>query len=269
MEQARDDKTIVITGATSGIGRATAVALAAHHPRLVILARDRARGEEVAGQLVRNGADHADVVACDLSLMASVREAAAALHRRHDRIDVLINDASVFLPRRELTPEGHERMMATNHLGPFLLTNLLLGLLTAAAPSRVITVSAPSTVAPEPDDLDSAARFSAVRAFGRSKAAELLFTYALARRLRDRSVSVNAYHPGVTRTGLMANAPLPMKLVGVVLRVTAGTPEQAAAGLVDLALSPRFDDVTGQLVHDGKSIKATCLQRPLHRESSP
>ena len=117
-------------------------------------------------------------------------------------------------------------------------------------------MTAPSTVAPKPDDLDSAARFSAVRAFGRSKAAELLFTYALARRLRDTSVSVNAYHPGVTRTGLMANAPLTMRLLGVLLRITARTPEQAAASLVDLALSPRFDDVTGKLVHDGEPIKA-------------
>jgi NAD(P)-dependent dehydrogenase (short-subunit alcohol dehydrogenase family) len=250
------EKTIAITGVTSGIGRATALALGARHQRLVMLTRSQERGQEVARHARQYGASEAEVLVCDLSLMASVRQAAAEIRERHDRIDVLINDASVFLSHRDVTAEGHERMMATNHLGPFLLTNLLLDLVIAGAPSRVIAVTAPSTVAPDPMDLESASGFRAVRVFGRSKAAELLFTYALARRLHDKAVSANAYHPGVTRTALMANAPLPMTMMGAVLRITARKPERAATGLVDLALSPSFDDMTGRLVHDGRPIEA-------------
>lgn len=188
--------------------------------------------------------------------MASVSEAVAEFKRRHDRLDVLINDAAVFLCSREVTSEGRERMLATNYLGPFLLTNLLLDRLAAAAPSRVINVSAPATTAPDPDDLDGERHFSPVRAFGRSKAAELMFTYALARRGLARGISVCAYHPGVTRTALMKGAPLLMRGIGAVMNLTARTPERTAEGLIDLALSPAFEGMTGKLLHDGKPMKA-------------
>ena len=256
MADAANGATVLISGATSGIGRATVVGLAARGSRLVLLARDRARGEDV-GMLARTaGAASAEVLVCDLSLMASVRQAVAEFERRHDRLDVLINDAAVFLSGRDVTSEGHERMIATNYLGPFLLTNLLLDRLAAAAPSRVINVTAPATTAPDPDDLDGERRFSPVRAFGRSKAADLLFTYALARRVQARGISVCACHPGVTRTPLMKDAPPLMKGIGAVMNLTARTPERAAKGLIDLALSPAFEGETGQLLHDGKPMMA-------------
>jgi len=245
-----------MTGATSGIGKATALALARGGLNLVLLTRDLARGETTAEALRHAGAASVETVGCDLSLMHSVREAAAEFRRNHNRLDVLINDASVFLSTREVTSEGHERMFATNHLGPFLLTNLLVDLLIAAAPSRVINVTAPSTIAPDPDDIESTRRFSPATTFGQTKAAELMSTYALARRLQDRGVGVNAYHPGVTRTGLMRNAPMLMRALGAVLSISARTPERAAEGLVELAFSPRFEGMTGLLIHDGESIKA-------------
>ena len=256
MEDGASRPTILISGATSGIGRATALGLAARGSRLVLLARDRPRGEGVVALARTAGAASAEVLVCDLSLMASVRGAVAEFERRHDRLDVLINDAAVFLGKRDVTSEGRERMIATNYLGPFLLTNLLLDLLAAAAPSRVINVTAPATTAPDPDDLDGARRFSPVRAFGRSKAADLMFTYALARRVQARGISVCAYHPGVTRTPLMKGAPPLMKGLGAVMNLAARTPERAAKGLVDLALSPGFEGVSGRLLHDGKPIKA-------------
>ena len=248
--------TILISGATSGIGRATALGLAARGSDLVLLARDRARAEDVATLARAAGAASAEVLDCDLSLMASVSQAVAEFKRRRDRLDVLINDAAVFLSSRDLTSEGHERMLATNYLGPFLLTNLLLDRLAAAAPSRVVNVTAPATTAPDPDDLDGERRFSPVRAFGRSKAADLMFTYALARRAQALGISVCAYHPGVTRTPLMKGAPPLMRGIGTVMNLTARTPEQAAKGLIDLALSPAFERMTGQLIHDGKPMKA-------------
>jgi NAD(P)-dependent dehydrogenase (short-subunit alcohol dehydrogenase family) len=256
MAGAAGSVTILMSGATSGIGRAAALGLAARGSVLVLLARDPARGEDVATLARKAGAASAEVLDCDLSLMASVREAVAEFKRRHDRLDVLINDAAVFLGTREVTSEGRERMIATNYLGPFLLTNLLLDRLAAAAPSRVINVTAPATTAPDPDDLDGEGRFSPVRAFGRSKAADLMLTYALARRVQARGITVCAYHPGVTRTPLMKDAPPLMKGIGAVMNLTARTPERAAKGLVELALSPAFEGVTGQLLHDGKVMKA-------------
>ena len=247
---------ILVTGATSGIGRAATLNLAARGAGLVLVARDHTRGEEVAALARKAGATSAEVLSCDLSLLSSVREAASEFKRRYGRLDVLINDAAVFLGSRSVTAEGRERMLATNYLGPFLLTNLLLNELVAGAPSRVINVSAPATTAPDPDDLDSERRFRPTLAFGRSKAADLMFSYALSRRLQARGVSVCAYHPGITRTGLMKDAPTLMKLVGAVLNLTARTPERAAQGLVELAVSPAFGNVTGKLIHDGKPIKA-------------
>ena len=256
MAGAAKGATILISGATSGIGRAAALGLAARGSVLMLLARDHARGEDVAALARTAGAASAEVLDCDLSLMDSVREAVVEFQRRHDRLDVLINDAAVFLGTREVTSEGHERMLATNYLGPFLLTNLLLDPLAAAAPSRVINVTAPATTAPDPDDLDGERHFSAVRAFGRSKAADLMFTYALARRAQALGISVCAYHPGVTRTPLMKHAPPLMKGIGAVMNLTARTPERAAKGLIELAVSPAFEGVTGKLVHDGKPVKA-------------
>ena len=261
MTESAESAAILVTGATSGIGRAVTLGLAARGARLVLLARDPGRAEEVAVLARRAGAASVEVCACDLSLLSSVREAAAQIKTRHQRLKVLVNDAAVFLHDRQVTAEGHERMLATNYLGPFLLTNLLLDELVAGAPSRIINVSAPSTTAPDPDDLDGERRFSPTRAFGKTKAAELQFSYALSRRLRSRGVTVNAYHPGVTRTGLMRDAPTLIKLLSVALNLTARTPERAAQGLVELALSPAFEGVTGKLIHDGKPIKAPFVDK--------
>jgi len=248
--------TILVTGATSGIGRAAALGLAARGVDLVLPVRDRSRGEEVAVLARQAGAASVEVIDCDMSLMSSVSAAAAEFKRRRTRLDVLINDAAVFLGGRNVTSEGHERMFATNYLGPFLLTNLLLDELVAAAPSRVINVTAPATTAPDLDDLDSERQFKPVTAFGRSTAAKLLFTYALARRLEPQGVSVFACHPGVTRTPLMREAPTAMRVFGAVLNIAARTPERAAQGLIDLALSPGLEPLSGSLVHDGRTIRS-------------
>jgi len=248
---------VVMTGGTSGIGRAAALELARRGLAIVLLVRDPVRGDSTAQELIRAGADPTMVVECDLSLMSSVRRASAELHARCQRIGVLINDASVFLRDRQLTSEGHERMFATNVLGPFLLTQLLLDLLIAAAPSRVINVTAPSTVPPNPVDIDSAGRFAAARVFGQTKAAELMMTYKLARRLLDAGVTVNACHPGITRaTGLMRDAPLSMRVFSLLVNLAARSPERAGQGLAALAVSPAFERTTGALLHDGKPIKA-------------
>jgi len=256
MARVGDVPTILMSGATSGIGRSTALGLATRGVNLVLPVRDATRGEEVAALAREAGAANVEIIDCDLSLMSSVRAAVAEVKRRHSRLDVLINDAAVFLGDRKVTSEGHERMFATNYLGPFLLTNLLLDQLVAAAPSRVINVTAPATTAPDLDDLDSERQFKPAMAFGRSTAAKLLFTYALARRAEPRGVSVFACHPGVTRTPLMREAPPAMRMFGAVLNIAARTPERAAVGVIDLALAPGLEGLSGHLVHDGEAMRS-------------
>jgi len=197
----------------------------------------------------------------DLSSLASVRGLAADFGARCSKLDALINNAAVFLSSRKVTPEGFEQMFATNYLGPFLLTRLLIPYLEAAKPSRIINVTAPSTTRPNLDDLQGERKFSPLGAFGASKAADLLFTYALARRLEGRGITVNAYHPGIMRTGLNSSAPTLVRLVAGVLNLFAGaSPEKASEELVQWTMSDRFAATNGQLVHGGKTITAPFIE---------
>ncbi|WP_343424764.1 SDR family NAD(P)-dependent oxidoreductase [Candidatus Amarolinea dominans] len=166
---------------------------------------------------------------------------------------VLINNAAVFKQQRILTGEGLELMFATNHLAPFLLTNLLLDMLQAGTPSTIITVSAPSTSKLSFDDLQGVRSFSALNAFGASKAANLLFTCALARRLAGKRVTANAYHPGIVRTSLMREAPAPMRLLLSLFSFMAQPPEKAAEGLVWLA-ETQAGGANGQLFRGQKPM---------------
>jgi NAD(P)-dependent dehydrogenase (short-subunit alcohol dehydrogenase family) len=250
-------KIYLVTGATAGIGAATATGLARLGATVLAVARDKARGEAKVAE-IRAASGNPDVylLVADLASQASIRMAVEEFKRRYDRLHVLINNAAVFLNKRLLTPDGYEMIFATNHLGPFLLTNLLLDSLKRGATARVINVSAPSTSRINFDDLQGERSYNAIQAFGASKAANLLFTYALARWLQGRGVTANAYHPGIVRTNLMSQAPAPMRLMGGLLNLFGATPERAAEGLIDLATSDQFEGVTGQLIHNGKAIKA-------------
>jgi NAD(P)-dependent dehydrogenase (short-subunit alcohol dehydrogenase family) len=244
----------LVTGATAGLGKAAAVQLAQRGATVVIVARTQAAGDAAVAE-IKTQTSRATVSALsgDLSSLAAVRRLAAQFREGHDRLHVLINNAAVFKQQRTVTGEGLELMFATNHLAPFLLTNLLLDRLQASAPSTVITVSAPSTSKLNFDDLQGARRFSALNAFGASKAANLLFTFALARRLGGVGVTANAYHPGIVRTRLMREAPAPMRLLLSLFSFMAQPPEKAAAGLAWLA-ETRGGGVSGQLFHGQKPI---------------
>jgi NAD(P)-dependent dehydrogenase (short-subunit alcohol dehydrogenase family) len=248
----------LVTGANAGLGRATASKLAAMEEHVVMVCRDQARGvaarDEIKGQ-TKN--ESVDLMVADLSSMASVRSLVDEFLAKNQKLDVLVNNAGVFLANREVTPEGFERMFATNYLGPFLLTRLLLPSLEAGKPSRIINVTAPSTTKPDLDDLQGGKKFSSLGAFGASKAADLLFTYALARRLEGRGVTVNAYHPGIVKTDLNRTAPGAVKLIGGVMNLFAGRPPAVAAeDLVKLATSDEFTQTSGLLLHRSKPISA-------------
>ena len=202
------DRTVVITGGNSGVGKATAVALAASGNRVVITARSRPRGEEAIADIRRDaGSDAVDLAVFDLADLGSVRAGAADLLDRFESIHVLVNNAGVVLSDRRVTVDGYETTLAVNHLGHFLLTSLLADRLVASAPARVINVSSTAHRSARRgldfDDLQSVRHYSGMRTYGASKLANILFTNELARRLVavDAGVTANALHPGTVATG--------------------------------------------------------------------
>jgi NAD(P)-dependent dehydrogenase (short-subunit alcohol dehydrogenase family) len=251
-------KVCLVTGASSGIGRATTMALSEVGAVVVMVCRDGARGKAARAKVVSESGNQSPVLmTADLSSPASVRALAADFSSKYPRLDLLVNNAAVFVGERIVTPDGFELMFATNYLGPFLLTRLLIPNLEAAAPSRVVNISAPSSIMPEFDDLQGERAFGAIGAFGASKAADLLFTFALARRLQGRGVAVNAYHPGLVRTRLVRKAPTAVRAITGVLNVFMGvSSKRASRGLVHFASSPDFEGTTGALVHDGKTMNS-------------
>ena len=244
----------LLTGATLGIGRAAAEALVPMGMELVLVARDRARLESLAAELRRRtpGA-RVEVLAGDLSRMSEVRRIAREFRATHPRLDVLANNAGALFARREETSEGLERTLALNHLAYFVLTEELLPVLTASAPSRIVNVSSDAHVGMrlDLDDLNyTRGRYRPFVAYGRSKLMNILFTRELARRLEGTRVSANAMHPGFVRSGFGQNNPGFLGKFIKLGQVFARTPERGAQTLVYLATSPEVEGVSGKYFHD-------------------
>jgi len=246
-------KTVVVTGGNSGIGLETAVALAGAGAAVVITARDRGRGEAAAADIRRrSGSDRVDLAVFDLASLASVRQGAADLLARCPRLDVLVNNAGLILTDRQETVDGYEATFAINHLGPFLLTALLLDRLGQSAPSRVVTVASTAHQSARKgldfDDLQSRSRYSGMRAYGASKLANILFTTELARRLDGTGVTANCLHPGTVATGYARDGDTRgVVAFGVkVIRPFILTAEKGAVTSVYLASSPAVEGVTGR-----------------------
>jgi NAD(P)-dependent dehydrogenase (short-subunit alcohol dehydrogenase family) len=185
----------------------------------------------------------------DLSSMASVRTVAREINRAGGHIDALVHTAATFTTRFQKTPDGLELMLETNHLGPFLLTNLLRDRLVGGG--QVITVTAPSTTRVEMERLLDRERFNAMHTFGATKAANLMFTFELARRAKRWDVRANAFHPGVVRSELMRDAP---RALGFLSGLLSRSPDRAAQDLADLALSPAFAGTTGWFFRGARRI---------------
>ena len=239
-------KVCVVTGATSGIGKAAATALARLGAQVVLVGRDRGRAEATAAQIGSVATQPPMVDVADLGAMDQVRALAERLAAL-ERIDVLINNAGLVLGERRGTPDGFEHVFAVNHLAPFLLTNLLLPRLTASAPARVITVTsdAHSAARLDLDDPNLEHGWDSWRSYANSKLANILFTRELARRLQGTGVTANCAHPGVVRTGFGREA-RPLLRLGVTLaRPFLLSPERGADTIVYLASSPEVADETG------------------------
>jgi retinol dehydrogenase 12 len=242
-------KVCLLTGATRGIGRAAADALARTGVTLVLVGREAARTEETV-RAVRQASGNARVegLVADLSLRREVRRLAADFRARHQQLHVLVNNAGAIFTRREETAEGTEKTLALNHLGYFLLTQELLEVLKASAPSRIVNVAsaAHQGMRLDFDDLENRKRYSGFHAYGQSKLMNILFTVELARRLAGTGVTANALHPGVVATGFGRNSPGLFRTLVALGAPFLQRPEQGAETLVYLATSPEVAGVTGK-----------------------
>jgi NAD(P)-dependent dehydrogenase (short-subunit alcohol dehydrogenase family) len=240
--------TIVISGATGAIGSVTAGVLARRGARVVLMARPSVRLDELVTRL--GGADNRlSSVPVNLASLPSVRAAAGEINRIGGHVDALLNVAAVFSPTYQKTKDGFELMLATNHFGPFLLTNLLRDRLLGGG--RVVTVAAPSTTRIEMERLMSKQDFNGLHTFGATKAANLMITFELARRAKRWDVRANAFHPGLVRSELMREAPRAIRFAA---KLISGSPNRAAQDLADLATSPAFAGTTGWLFNGTRRI---------------
>jgi retinol dehydrogenase-14 len=236
----------------------------------VMVGRDPARTEAAKAQVIgRAGAKAEDVssLLCDFSSQADVRRLAEAFRAHHDRLDVLVNNAGGVNKRRLTTVDGIEMTLAVNHLAPFLLTNLLLDLIVRSAPARIVTVSSighrQGTI--DFDDLGFTRGYSIMRAYSRSKLANVLFASELARRLARQDVTgvtSNSMHPGSVDTNIWSGAPLWAKpIIRLLFRPFFITAEQGAAHVIDLAVNPDLAGVTGQYFERGRMVNPSPLAR--------
>jgi NAD(P)-dependent dehydrogenase (short-subunit alcohol dehydrogenase family) len=248
----------VITGASRGIGRATALGLAELGASLVLVCRRREDGEAVSEEIAVRQQVPVDVVPADLSSQASIRQAAAEMRSRHSVIHVLINNAGVIPQHRQVTEDGLEMQFAVNHLAYFLLTNLLLPQLRAGAPARVVNVSSGvhSHASLDFSDLQASGRYDPKEVYSRTKLANLLFTYELARRLPAAEVTVNSLTPGVVATGMLADY-MGVPRTGRGDSSFGATPKEGAEASIYLASSPDLAGVTGKYFTRKKQVSSS------------
>ena len=248
-------RTVLVTGGSGGIGRATAVGLAIMGAHVAITGRDRERTESAAREIRTAGGGEVDVVVADLSSQSEVRRLADEVLQSLSRIDVVVNNVGGYWHTRHITADGLERTFALNHLAPFLLTNLLIERLKQSAPARVVTVSSSAHRSGriDFDDLQGERSYSGARAYGQSKLANLLFTYELASRLQGTSVTANALHPGVVRTAFGAeDASTVQRLFTPFVRPFLRSPAEGAATSIHLASAPDLEQVTGRYFANSK-----------------
>ncbi len=242
-------KTVLITGANQGIGKASAVALGKMGARLVLVCRNADKGRATIAELEGEGVRGAELITCDLGSQADVRRAAAEFKAGHERLDVLLNNAGLLVTSKRTTVDGIEETFAVNHLGPFLLTNLLLDVVKATPAARVVNVSSEAHRSGKMvwEDLAFETRsYRAFTAYCQSKLCNILFTRELARRLQGTGVTANCLHPGVVASGFGQTYGGFMSVLIRIAHPFMITPEEGARTQVWLASSPDVEGVTGK-----------------------
>ena len=262
MDISMKGKNVLVTGATNGIGLVTAHELAHMGAQVTIVSRNAEKCALVAEAIKTGTGNPVEFIAADLSSLAGIMQAAASFKQRHTRLHVLVNNAGGFFFKRSITSDGFEMTFALNHLNYFLLTNLLLDVLSASTPARVVNVASGTHIGAKLDfnNLQGEKRYDAIRAYRQSKLANILFTYELARRLEDTGVTANALHPGYVNTGISLNNGFFFRVfVRLSARLFGRKPEEGAQTSIYLASSPQLAGVTGKYFADCQPVKSSPL----------
>jgi NAD(P)-dependent dehydrogenase (short-subunit alcohol dehydrogenase family) len=262
-------KTVLVTGANQGIGKATAIALAAKGAHVVIVARNADKGRAALAQVQAAAPGGAELIVADLSSQEQVRRAAAEFKSRHDRLDVLVNNAGVYVPDRHVTADGLEETFGLNHLGYFLFTKELLDVIQATPQARIVNVSSDAHRGARMrwEDLQfERTPYRAFQAYGQSKLANVLFTYELARRLEGTGVTANCLHPGVIGSGFGQTYGSALSILVKIARPFMLSPEEGARTSVYLASSPEVEGVTGKYFSKCKPVKSNAISYDLQSQ---
>jgi len=254
------DKIVIITGANSGIGKAASLALANMGASVVMVARNKERGEAAKAEIIReSGNSSVDLLLADLSSLESVRQLANEFQKKYPKLHVLINNAGLFNQGRHVTTDGYENTFATNYLAAFLLTNLQLEQLKASAPSRIINVSSVGHYKGHInfDDLNLEKEYGGWKAYGQSKLALVLFTHELAKKLQGTGVTVNAVHPGTVATNIWTRPFGPAGFITALPKLFMASPEKGAETIVYLASSPDAQSLSGEYLEKSKVKKSS------------
>jgi len=252
-------KVVLVTGATAGIGQVTARELARKGASLTIVGRNPAKLTTVAEQIkAQTGNQHIETITADLSTHAGVQHVAYEFKKRHTRLEVLVNNAGAIYMSRQLSSDRLEMTFALNHLNYFHLTNLLLDVLKASAPARIINVSSDAHRGQtlDFDDLQGEKSYTGMTIYGRSKLMNVLFTYELARRLEGKGVTANALHPGFVATGFGRNNGKLMSVVMTLISPIAKTPEDGASTSIYLASSAEVEGLSGKYFTDKRPVES-------------
>lgn len=257
------NKFCMVTGATSGIGEATALGLAKMGATVIIIGRSDIEGKSAQKRIKKaSGSNIVHTLTADLSSLNSVRNLAATYKAKYNRLDVLINNAGVYFTDRQVTADGLEATFVINYLSRFLLSNLLLDDLKASAPSRIIEVAGVyhNKGQIDFDDLQSAKNYSGTKANAQTKLANILFTHELSKRLKGTGVTINSLHPGIVATKLIESDRdyrSPLKYIYKLFKPLMKTPEQGAETILFLATSPDVEGVSGEYFVNKKAVKSS------------
>ena len=255
------DKVCIVTGSNSGIGKETALALADMGATVVMVVRNRELGEAALAEIIaETGSNNIDLMICDLSSMNTIRDFATAFKSKYDRLDVLINNAGAVISDRQITDDGFERTLAVNYLAPFLLTHELLPLLKDSAPSRVVNLS--SGLAKRAnvnlDDLQNELSYKSMRVYGSAKLKVIMYTYEMARRLKDTGVSVNVVLPGFVVTNLgRSSGSFASRIMFGMMKPFQLSPKEGAETSVYVATTPEIEGLTGKCFEKKQEIETS------------
>ena len=256
------DKICLVTGATSGIGQVTARALAEQGAQVIIVGRNQAKCSATVNRIQQQTGNHAvEYLLADLSSQSAVRQLALEFKNRYQQLHIVVNNAGAVFFQRQVTVDGIEMTFGLNHLSCFLLTHLLLDVIQASAPARIVNVAsrAHERARINFEDLQGTKGYNAMQAYGQSKLGNVLFTYEMARRLAGTRVTANALHPGVVATGFAANNGSLVRLGLRLFHLFNISPEQGAQTSIYLATSPEVEGITGKYFVDRQAVPSSPL----------